>query len=370
MFAATGARKRALSIQQGSRVNLSEKSVHLRPQTTRSRSLHDPRKRLFQSIVLLVILVLFVLPKIHLNWFHHQPPRFGAEGEVYMTLLSPPTPHPSTNRRIDFQFEAIRMLAYRLLHKPSTKDLHARQFVVLTTQSVPPEQIQTLRDTGVIVQPVANIGPPTGKSKAKNGDRGDQFTKLHMWNMTQYSKVLYLEPDVLVLRPLSAIFDTPLQIDKFGTEYVFAAFNDSSEMRDFNDPIPVLSESVRVGRNETFRSDMFLIRPSAQHALYVNSIYRDLTKAKYFPNMTDVELLQYAYRRTGPYPWTNLSDKYIPEHPRFEHLDSSHAIREKLWKDDNGVDWDLRRFWYFAWGEMRGYDVHEKVHEKGKIHDS
>ena len=97
MFAATGARKRALSIQQSSRVNLSDKSVHLRPQSTRSRSLlDDPRKptRLVQSIVLLVILVLFVLPKIHLNWFHHQPPRPWCRGRSIHDTPLPADPSP------------------------------------------------------------------------------------------------------------------------------------------------------------------------------------------------------------------------------------------------------------------------------------
>jgi hypothetical protein len=33
----------------------------------------------------------------------------------------------------------------------------------------------------------------------------------------------------------------------------------------------------------------------------------------------------------------------------------SHALHDKMWKDNSPVAWDLRRFWYVAWGEMQGW---------------
>lgn len=288
----------------------------------------------------------------------------GTEGEVYMTLLSPQSPPPSANRGIDFQFEAILLLAYRVLHKPSTKDLHNRQFVVLTTKSVLPEQMQMLRAAGAIIQPVTSIGPPTIVTNETGcGLSENQFTKLQMWTMTQYTKILYLEPDVLVIRPLSKVFETPLSNDGYGSEYVFAALNDAYQVHDLHDLPPALSTTAPIKRNDTFRGDMFLIRPSIQHSLYVSSIYRDTRKAKYFPDMTALSLLQYAYRKSGPYPWTNLLDVYIPQQPKLEDLERIHAIRHSLWSEDGPVDKDLRRLWYFAWWEMRRYDAMDEVRD-------
>ena len=35
--------------------------------------------------------------------------------------------------------------------------------------------------------------------------------KLTVWRLTQYTRVLFLDVDVLVLRPLDALFDEPSQ---------------------------------------------------------------------------------------------------------------------------------------------------------------
>ena len=284
-----------------------------------------------------------------------------------MTLLSPPTPHPSSNGRIDYYFEATRILAYRLLHKPSTKDRHNRRLVVLTTESVPPEQIQILRAEGVIVRPVTSIGIPRWRYPPEDIHQlRARFTRLHIWNMTEYSKILYIEPDILPIRPLSAVFETPLSKDMYGTQYLFAAVYDSEEVRDsgkFTHPIPELGPDD-TSAGETFNAGMFLLRPSEQHTLYVSSIYHDPRRGHNFADMSEQSLLRYAYRKDGPYPWTRLSQMYNTQWPRLEDLDESYALRAKFWTEDGHVDWDLRRFWYFAWGEMRGYAVSKKVREK------
>ena len=284
-----------------------------------------------------------------------------------MTLLAPPTPHPASNRRIDFHFEATRILAYRLLHKPSTKDLHNRPLVVLTTESVLPEQIQILQADGAIVRPVASIGlPGAGHPPEKNEKSKDQFTKLQVWNMTEYSKILYIEPDVLPIRPLSEVFETPFSNDSYGSRYLFAAAYDSENVRDFGkftNPIPKLGPDD-TSAGEKFNIGMFLIHPTDQHSLYVNSIRVDPRRQEHFADMTDQSLLRYAYRKDGPYPWTRLSQMYNTQWPRLEDLANTHAIRGQFWKDDTSVDWDLRRFWYFAWGEMRGFEVNKKVRGK------
>jgi alpha-N-acetylglucosamine transferase len=281
-----------------------------------------------------------------------------VEGEVYMTLLCPPTPHPSLNGGIDWYFEATRILAYRLLHKPSTKDTGNRPLVVLTTEAVLPEQIRTLQAVGAIVRPVTAIEPPTGIDRSKiNQQWKDQFTKLTVWNMTEYSKVLYIDSDILPVRPLSAVFETPLSEDIHGNEYLFAAVYDDGVVRDegkFTRPVP------KVGPDDThgdtiFNAGMFLVHPSIEQARYINRIYQDPRMTQQFMDYMEQSLLRYAYRDDGPYPWTRLSLMYNTQWPRLEDLDGTHALHDKMWKENSPVDWDLRRFWYFAWGEMRGY---------------
>ena len=178
--------------------------------------------RIIRLVMLAVIFTLFLLP--HLERPREPESHPDTENEVYMTLLSPPTPPSSAHGRIDFQFEAVRILAYRLLHKPSTRDLGRRRLVVLTTELVSQEQIQILKADGATIHPVKTIRHPT---TGNHGDREqqqphDQFNRLQIWSLTQYFKILYLDPDVLVIRPLSELFKTQFSKDMYNTNYLFA----------------------------------------------------------------------------------------------------------------------------------------------------
>jgi len=282
-----------------------------------------------------------------------------------MTLLSPPRPHPASNRRIDWEFEATRLLAYRLLHKPSTKDRHQRRFVVLTTSDVPQEQIDTLRADGAEIRSIKALeAARTRKVSAKPEpqkqeppklairESRNEFTKLHLWNMTQYSKILYLEPDILVIRPLSDFFNIGFSKDIYGTSYLFAAKPENQSS---------VSTKSNAVENGNFSTSVFLLHPSVQHALYVNAIYRHSIHADTPSNMTETSLLHYAYRRDGPYPWQLIDPKYISEKPMLEDMTDGFALQGKFWEEGDHVNPDLRRFWYFAWGEMKGYYVNRRL---------
>jgi alpha-N-acetylglucosamine transferase len=278
--------------------------------------------------------------------------------EVYATLLCPPTPHPTLKGEIDYYFEATRILAYRLLHKSSTKDLHNRRFIVLATEGVLPEQIRQLQLDGAFVHTVSAMPPPKVVDRTKIRERWkDQFTKLKLWNMTEYSKVLYIDADILPIRPLSAVFDTPLAIDKEGHPYLFASVYDSGQAREFGSysrPVPVLGPNDTHG-GPVFNAGMFLIHPSHRQANYVQSIYDNIPNGEDFTGSMEQGFLRYVYRDDGGYPWARLSQIYNTQWPRLKDSEVSHALHDKMWRDDSPVAWDLRRFWYVAWGEMQGW---------------
>src|SRR2546423_1336415 len=223
----------------------------------------------------LVIIVLLIFPYSYRSMGSRSGDIYGLPGakkgglkdgsEVYMTLLCPPDPHPTSNGGIDYYFEATRMLAYRLLHKAATRDTKGRNLVVLTTEAVLPEQIRALQDTGAIVGP-----------------------------------------------------------------------NDTHAGNAFN-------------------AGMFFIKPSRKQADYIQSIYDEPIEGQDFTNGMEQDMLHYAYRYDGGYPWTRLSQMYNTQWPRLEDMDVSHALHDKMWKEDSPVQWDLRRYWYVAWGEMLGW---------------
>lgn len=185
----------------------------------------------------------------------------------------------------------------------------------------------------------------------------DQFTKLTMWNMTEYSRILYIDADILPVRPLSAVFETPYSFDVEGEPYLFSATYDSAWVRDFGHytrPVPPLVLNDTDSSNE-FNAGMFHFHPSREQAEYVFSIYSNPPPDQDFSKGMEQDLLRYAYRDKGPYPWIRLSQMYNTQWPRLEDMETSHAVHDKMWKDNSPVDWSLRQFWYIAWGEMMGW---------------
>jgi alpha-N-acetylglucosamine transferase len=66
-------------------------------------------------------------------------------------------------------------------------------------------------------------------------DLAHSLTKLHLFRLTQYSKVIFLDADTLVLRPLSHLFDLPVD---------FAAAPDQGWPDAFNSGVMVATPSI------------------------------------------------------------------------------------------------------------------------------
>ena len=100
---------------------------------------------------------------------------------------------------------------------------------------------------------------------------------------------------------------------------------------------------------------LFLIHPSEQQTKYLWSIYENPPKGQDFTTFMEQSMLKYAYRDDADYHWTRLSHMYNTQWPRLQDMAASYALHDKFWKETSPVTWNLRRFWYVAWGEMRGW---------------
>ena len=95
-----------------------------------------------------------------------------------------------------------RVLGQSLRETGTTRDL-----IALCTEEVSEHTQQVLRDDGWIIRHITNIHSPyEGKSS-----RGDYFSgifsKLYIWNMTEYERIIYLDSDALVLSNIDHMFD-------------------------------------------------------------------------------------------------------------------------------------------------------------------
>ncbi|CDF40752.1 Glycosyl transferase, family GT8 [Chondrus crispus] len=81
-----------------------------------------------------------------------------------------------------------------------------RDRVVLVTSSTSPAAITQMRRDGLTVLPVPNVHSPY-TSHAKFDDRfAEVMTKLTVFNLTTYSRIVFIDADSLVLRDLSPLF--------------------------------------------------------------------------------------------------------------------------------------------------------------------
>jgi len=106
----------------------------------------------------------------------------------------------------DKYFTAARLLGYHLMHKPSTRSQRGIPYVVLVTKNVQEVQVDRLRRDGAIVIPVES--QPTGEwFHPKRARWNDVMTKLRLWELDQFDRVVFLDVDTGLTKPLDSVFD-------------------------------------------------------------------------------------------------------------------------------------------------------------------
>jgi len=274
--------------------------------------------------------------------------------EAYATLLTPGDPHPWTEGRPDFYFESCKILIHRLLHHEPTRDPHNRPVIVLVTPSVLQKQIDVLRSFGAEVRVVEKLDPPRGTVDFDNINPRyrDQFTKLHMWNMTEFERIAYFDSDALIIRPVHDIFDVPSRL-KGREEWLFAAVYDSGALRREGIVMEPGPED-KGGRSDLLSAGMFLLMPTTTQSEYIFNMFRHPPK-KDFTTFMEQDLLRWAYRDQGRYPWVRLSHLYNTQWCVDEDLETAYVIHDKLW--NRGIGTPLREIWYEALGDMIGWEM-------------
>lgn len=95
-----------------------------------------------------------------------------------------------------------RVLAQSLKETGTTKDM-----IALCTQSVDQATKDILVADGWTVKSIGNIHSPYEGQSFRGNYFSGIFSKLYVWNMTEYERVIYLDADVLVLKNIDHLFD-------------------------------------------------------------------------------------------------------------------------------------------------------------------
>jgi len=234
-------------------------------------------------------------------------PTRDVSREKYITLLAPGSPHSYDHGHYDPYFETVTIMAHRLLHHEFTRDRQGREFIVLATDQIKHKQVKTLRDLGATVEIVKSLPPPSNVNPDEvYGRWKDQYTKLLMWNMTQFDRIVYIDADAMIIKPIDELFEVP-PLNKDGEEWLFASVYDAAPIKGFGsypDGIPILGPEDKYG-HDLFSGGQFMLMPTQAQADYVFSIYNNPPDVD-FKSTMEQSFLRYCYRDDGPYPWIRI----------------------------------------------------------------
>jgi len=186
---------------------------------------------------------------------------------------------------------------------------------------------QNLQSVGWSITTLAHIPAPANVNKhtVKHNRYMDCFFKLHVFNMTQYTEVLFVDADAILCGNVMDLFShhMPRMLDKqvhLGWVYDVTPWSD----------------------NNTFNSGVMLIRPSSQLSTHLLTSMHNIA---FDPSLGDQGLLNAVFDTRGQ----DLTNSVLRQHyvlPRkFNTLAHMASTNPALWRH---VNQDARIF-HFTW---------------------
>jgi alpha-N-acetylglucosamine transferase len=222
----------------------------------------------------------------------------------------------------DDYFLATRLLNYQIRHSKSTKyhDSYV-PLLVLVTPEVAENKRRMLTKEGATIIPVEPIAADWVTSGIESGNWKSVLSKLQLWTLTDYDRILLLDSDTLLITSLDGIFDD-VAAQTYSTNFSPSKIDDktvSANATGVLAPLPPtyvfggIMEGVSGDRERPINPDylnagFFLMSPSLRMYEYYMSLLR--TPGLFEPSMPEQNLLNYAHRRDGPMPWKQLDDHW------------------------------------------------------------
>ncbi|KAF7557810.1 hypothetical protein G7Z17_g448 [Cylindrodendrum hubeiense] len=333
-----------------------------------------------------------------------ESPKDAPEGQrfAFATFLST---RVTNDTKPDPYFTATRVLLFQLLHQPETKIGQAGgvssqiPLLVLVAPHVPDYKRKILEAEGATIIEVDAPAPLKGWMRPAEPRWVDQFSKLNLWTLTQFDRILYLDNDMLLTRPLDPIFNLP----EARQELITGA---SQKMTPKDGGIPAGVDPVSVATaKEQFHSQppelphsyLFLgvgdmggpfyswpptLRPKGKFNGGFYLMKPDLAMFKYYTWIMDLDappkglatrfmeqgLLNFAHRYRGPLPISWLAPGvWNVNWPTKQALEGGAAsLHDKFWNRAENEDWSdhsLVDLWFRVQGRMEGYWLDKRITE-------
>ena len=296
---------------------------------------------------------------------HNVQPKTSQNGEhlAYMTFLSGTVANksdPDINN--DPYFVATRLLAYQLMHQPETRTKTEIPFVILVSGDVPHEKRDRLAKDGATIIEVEYVVTPDWVI-GEMPQWKDLMTKLRAWQLTKFSRALFLDGDMILNRCLDDIFQDA------ATQFTASTSDANADEADNNMPEKyLLATMAEANPNHAypptasnndfkdanyFNAGFFVFGPSQALFDYYTSLLD--TENSFDPRYVEQNLLNHAHRQDGSMPWqridTEWNIRFPNERDRREGVASMHDkwwqahMDKKLQPYYSGLRWRMEGFY-------------------------
>ncbi|KAF2156491.1 glycosyltransferase family 8 protein [Myriangium duriaei CBS 260.36] len=241
-------------------------------------------------------------------------------------------------------FIATRILAYQLLHDPDTrlKD-HNVPFIVMVTQKIPEPARERLRKDGAIVVEAPLLHAKWLKPNIP--EWADLMTKLRLWELVDFERILYLDADVVLAARLDDIFNDPaikeqVTLDKSVSwpqnpapvpkTYVFGGNAENTHNHQFPP-----SQDGRDWPNKAYLNAGFLVlRPDLDLLRYYISILH--MPGSFDSSLCEQNLINAVHRVEGNMPWRQVNTSFNVHYPTMDDVrKGAKSVHAKWWHSDD-----------------------------------
>lgn len=258
----------------------------------------------------------------------------------------------------DGYFVATRVLAYQLLYSKTAGTNSSIPFIVMCTADVSEHKRKRLEKDGATVIVVEGLS----SNWMKPGDPrwADQLTKLRLFELTQYSKICYMDSDHLVTGRMDGIFFDEATLSQqtnaiegeikedeapLPRTYTLAAHSDYSGYDHEYPPPP---------DRDYFNCGFLVFSPSKLMFNYYTSLLN--LPGRFDTSFMEQNLINYAHRWKGNMPWKPLWYGWNVNWATAKDFQKgARSFHGKYWDSDPTHDPLLKAMWKEQRAEMEGF---------------
>ena len=226
---------------------------------------------------------------------------------------------------------------------------------MVVSDKVSPSKRARLEKDGAKVVVVESISDPQWLTTIQQYQ--GVLTKLRVFQQTEYEKLLYMDADMFITRRMDAIFadegarirppqkakDTAKETAPLPSSFLLAG---QAQQVDRVHPYPPDPAA------DWMCSGFMVFQPSQEIFAYYTSIAH--RAGSFDADFPDQNLLNYAHRRDGPMPWTDVYYKWTSTYPTIkEYAMGAAALHEKYWVEGNRVEAEGQSILGEMWSKVK-----------------